>query len=177
MKPTFMKLWGKLPTSISLAACNTVSQLSEREMLMLPLQSNLPIFKSELPLLLPWPPAAIMKHFHLSQWYFSKEQLKKEAILYCQPCMKTQKGNCPPLNLVVKPIHSKECTWYSEMDTHAVCYPLAKGIFRTISHRCIKTLLLDEKNGLLCWCRRPLWVIHKWVFESPDGMGSGCLRI
>lgn len=53
MKPTFMKLWVNLPTSISQAARNTVSQLSEREMLMLPLQANLSIFKSELPLLLP----------------------------------------------------------------------------------------------------------------------------
>lgn len=86
MKPTFVKLWAKLPRSVSLAASSTISRLLERERLMLPLQSNSPIFKSELLLL-----AGHHETFSPFSIVFTKEQLKEEAVERGQPCMRTQK--------------------------------------------------------------------------------------
>lgn len=66
---------GKLPRSVSLAAYSTISRWSERAMLMLSLQSDLPVSKSELLSLdghhETFSPFCIMS---------SKEQLKEEEV-------------------------------------------------------------------------------------------------
>lgn len=119
MKPTSVTLWVNLPRSVSLAVYSTISRLSETAMLMLPLQSNLPIFKSEHLSLdrhhETFPPFCILS---------SKEQLKEEEVPHCQ--------SCPALNLVVKPVHFPECTWPSETDAALSVIFLLRTSSRTI---------------------------------------------
>lgn len=173
MKPTFMKLWTKLPTSISLAACNTVSQLSERERnAHVALAVKFTLFQIWAPVSATMTSGSHHETFSPFSVVFSKEQLKEKAILHCQPHLRTQKWNCPPLNLVVKPIHSKEYTLCSEMDA---MLSLADGIFRITPHRCIKTLLLDEENGPLGDTEGPSESLIN-EFQVPGGNGQWFLK-
>ena len=134
-----MTLWVKLPRSVSLAAYSTISRLSERAMLMLPLQSNLPVFKSAR--------LSLDEHHKTYSPYCilsSKEHLKEEAVPQYQ-------SNCLALNLVVKPVHFPECTWPSETDAALSVTFLLRTSSGTTPPRCIETLLLDEESGPPWW--------------------------
>lgn len=130
---------GKLPRSVLLAAYSAFSRLSERAMLMLPLESDLPIFESER-LSLDGHHETFSPFCILS----SKEQLKEEGVPQCQ-------SNCLALSLVVKPGHFPECTWPSETDAALSVIFWLRTSSRTSPHRCIETLLLDEDSGPPWW--------------------------